>query len=141
MEDVPETAVGIEPGTSRTPMNFVPLSSLTMGSSTSTERKSQTLVKNNSIRDSTKQTSEASETLGKNENISTNVSSYIFVKPSLLFITEIVFCFCLNPHHTLFSVQICRQFKNFLPKGFLVISFVMLQFLSKLPPPPKFIAK
>ena len=113
VEDVPETAVGIEPGTSRTLMNFVPLSSPTMGSSTSTERKSQTLVKNNSIRDSTKQTSKASETLGKNENISTNVSSYIFVKPSLLFITGIVFCFCLNPQATLFSAQICRQFKNF----------------------------
>ena len=113
VEYVPETAVGIEPGNSRTPMNFVPLFSPTMGSSTSTERKSQTLVKNNSIHDSTKQTPAASETLGKNENISTDVSSYIFVKPSLLFITEIVFCFCLNPHHTLSSAQLCRQFKNF----------------------------
>ena len=111
MGNIPETAVGTEPGISRTLMNFVPLFSPTMGSSTSSERKSQTLGKNDNIRDSTKQTSDASETLGRNVNTSANVSSYTFVKPPLLFITGIVFCFCLNPHNTLFSAQIYRQFK------------------------------
>ena len=52
MGNIPETAVGTEPGISRTLMNFVPLFSPTMGSSTSTERKSQTLGKSDSIRDS-----------------------------------------------------------------------------------------